>query len=423
MTVTLEQARQWDAQDPLSRFRDQFHRPEGLGQGVIYLCGNSLGLQPRKTQEVVEAELEHWRRFAVEGHFRGDHPWFGYHEPLAGPMARVVGAQPEEVVVMNALTVNLHLMMVSFYRPQGARRKILIEASAFPSDRYAVDSQARLHGLDPEEVVVELHPRQGEATLRTEDIEGYLAQHGHEVALVMMGGVNYYTGQAFELERITAAAHAAGALAGFDLAHAAGNLALRLHDWGVDFAVWCTYKYLNSGPGGVAGCFVHQRHRLRPELVRLAGWWGNDPQTRFTMPERFSPQPGAAGWQLSNAPVLPMAALRASLSLFEEAGMAALRQRSERMSALLYTLLEGLPQDRLQIITPVDPGQRGCQISLRAPHNGRELFEALGQAGVVCDFREPDVIRAAPVPLYNTFEEVWRFATVIHQVTSGEGRA
>jgi kynureninase len=321
---------------------------------------------------------------------------------------------------MNALTVNLHLMMISFYRPTRARYKVVIEASAFPSDRYAVASQARLHGFDPEVAVVELTPREGEATLRTEDVEAWLEEHGREVALVMLGGVNYYTGQAFDLARITAAARRAGAAVGYDLAHAAGNLALRLHDWGPDFAVWCTYKYLNAGPGGVAGCFVHARHRLDASLPRLAGWWGNDPAQRFGMPREFAPQAGAAGWQLSNAPVLPMAALRASLELFSEAGMGALRAKSEAMSALLFSMLEGLPASRLEVITPRDPAARGCQVSLRAPSGGRAMFEALQRAGMVCDFREPDVIRAAPVPLYNRFEDVWRFAQVVRAVALGQ---
>ncbi len=417
--VTRQQAQAMDAADPMTRFRDRFHRPEGLrkegGPEPIYLCGNSLGLQPLSTRQVIEEELDHWARYAVVGHFLGEHPWYSYHEPLSAPMAAVVGAKPSEVVVMNALTVNLHLMMVSFYRPEGVRNKILIEASAFPSDQYAVASQARMHGLDPDEVIVEMKPREGESTLRTEDIEAWLDEHGDTVALVMFGGVNYYTGQAFDLQRITAAAHKAGAKAGFDLAHAAGNLALRLHDWDVDFGVWCSYKYLNSGPGGVAGCFVHERHGQNPELVRMAGWWGNDPKVRFTMPREFMPQEGAGGWQLSNAPVLPMAALRASLEIFSEAGMEALRERSMRMTGLLLSMLEGLPGEYLQVITPVDEAQRGCQVSLRAPQDGRRIFDALQKEGIVCDFREPDVIRLAAVPLYNTFEEVWRFAHILRE--------
>jgi kynureninase len=361
------------------------------------------------------AELDRWARLGVEGHFREENPWFSYHEHLQGPMARVVGAEPAEVAVMGSLTTNLHLLMVSFYRPTRERFKILIEPSAFPSDRYAVASQARLHGYDPDEAVVELPLREGEATLRTEDIEAWLGERGHEVALVMLGGVNYYTGQAFDMARITRAGHEAGAVVGFDLAHAAGNLRLSLHEWGVDFAAWCTYKYLNAGPGGVGGCFVHERHGFDPGLPRLAGWWGNDPSTRFQMPAEFVPQRGAAGWGLSNAPVLPMAALAASLELFDAVGMEALRARSEALTGALLEGLGDLPEDRLWVLTPREASARGCQVSLRAPRDGRAIFGALEAGGVVCDFREPDVIRMAPVPLYNTFEDVWRVVEVIHE--------
>ncbi len=415
-TDTLEAARAMDAADPLSAMRQSFlFPPHPSGNPPVYLCGNSLGLQPKGVRQRVNDELDHWAKHGVEGHFEGDNPWFSYHEPLSAPMAHVVGAQPHEVVVMNALTVNLHLMMVSFYRPTPKRHKILIEASAFPSDLYAVASQARMHGYDPKEAVVEMHPREGEETIRTEDIEALLERDGEQFALVMFGGVNYYTGQAFEMERITAAGHKAGAMVGFDLAHAAGNLHLKLHDWGVDFGVWCSYKYLNSGPGGVAGCFVHDRHGMNPDLVRMAGWWGNDPTTRFEMPREFVPQRGAGGWQLSNAPVLPMASLSASLELFTQATMPALRERSERMTAYLVALIDGMGADRFRLITPRDPSQRGCQVSIQTLVDGRALFEALGQQGVTCDFRRPDVIRVAPVPLYNSFEDIWRFAQILRE--------
>ncbi len=417
----LEWARAQDAADPLSRFRGRFEALEAVeGVAPIYLCGNSLGLQPRRTRELVLAELDLWARRGVEGHFEGEWPWYSYHEPLQGPMARVVGARPEEVVVMGSLTGNLHAMMASFYRPTAERFKIMIEGSAFPSDRYAVASQARLHGLDPAQVVVELQARPGEVVLREEDIEAAIEEQGERLALVMFGGVNYYTGQAFDLHRITAAAHGVGAKAGFDLAHAAGNLALSLHEDGVDFAVWCTYKYLNSGPGGVAGLFVHERHGSSPGLPRQAGWWGNDPATRFEMPSEFAPQRGAAGWQVSNAPILPMAALRASLELFDEAGVSALRARSERMTGYLVGLLDGLG-GRVEIITPREASRRGCQVSIRAVSGGgRAIFESLVKGGVVCDFRSPDVIRVAPVPLYNTFEEIWRFVQLLKESASDD---
>lgn len=412
--ATLEDARARDAADPLSRFRQRFIFPEGRGeQEAIYLVGNSLGLQPRGVREALLGELDHWARHGVEGHFLGERPWYSYHEPLLAPMAAVVGALPHEVAVMNALTVNLHLLMLSFYRPTPQRHKIVIEAGAFPSDRYAVASQAALAGYDPAQSVVELSPRPGQWHLEAEDVEAWLEEHGHEVALVMFGGVNYYTGQAMDMARITAAGHRVGARVGFDLAHAAGNLQLALHDWDVDFAVWCSYKYLNSGPGGVAGAFVHDRHAQDPTLPRLAGWWGNDPATRFEMPDRFVPQRGAGGWQLSNAPVLPMASMAASLSLFSEATMPALRERSVRLTGYLEGLIDALGSTHYQVITPRDPQQRGAQLSIRALGDGRALFERLSAAGVYCDYRRPDVIRVAPAPLYNSHEDLWRFAQIL----------
>lgn len=414
MDLTREYARSLDAADPLAPLRDEFLFPKRPnGEPVIYFCGNSLGLQPRGVRAALEVELDDWARLGVEGHFEGTNPWFSYHERFRRPLAHVVGAKEHEVVAMGSLTNNLHLLMVSFYRPTHERYKIVLEATAFPSDQYAVESQVRFHGFDPEDAVVALSPRSGEHTLRTEDIEAYLAEHGHSVALVMFSGVNYYTGQAFEMDRITAAGHRAGAKVGFDLAHAAGNLELKLHEWGPDFAAWCSYKYLNSGPGGVSGLFVHERHAANPELPRFAGWWGNDPATRFKMQSGFKPALGADGWQLSNAPVLALAAHMASLDLFEQATMPAIRVKALALTEYMLDLLDAMPTQEFEVITPRDPAHRGAQLSLRALHDGRALFKRLQQAGVVCDFREPDVIRVAPAPLYCSFEDVWNFAQII----------
>lgn len=416
--LTLDGARALDARDPLASFRSRFVIPRrDDGRQVIYFCGNSLGLQPKQTKEYVDTELLSWAIRGVNGHFEGPNPWFSYHEFCTEAAAHVVGAKPDEVVMMNALTVNLHLLMTSFYRPTAERYRIVIEGGAFPSDRYAVASQARAHGFDPDDAIVELQPRDGESLLREDDVETWLAEHGDSVALVMFGGVNYYTGQFFDLERITKAGHAAGAKVGFDLAHAAGNVALRLHDWGPDFAVWCSYKYLNSGPGGVAGAFVHERHAEDHSLVRHAGWWGNDPDERFGMPDAFVPQRGAAGWQLSNAPILPMAAFRASGDMFLDATMSALRQKSEALTAFLLALIDDLPDGAVELITPRDPKRRGCQVSLRTSV-AQALQSELEAAGIVGDFRPPDVVRIAPVPLYNSFEDVWRFVSVLREVVS-----
>lgn len=412
--TTLEGAQALDATDPLAKFRSRFVIPRGpTGEQLIYFCGNSLGLQPTQTKEYVDAELLSWALYGVNGHFEGQNPWFSYHELCTEAAAHIVGALPHEVVMMNALTVNLHLLMTSFYRPTADRYKIVIECGAFPSDRYAVASQAHAHGFDPADAIVELQPRDGEAFLRDDDIVEWLGENGDSVALVMISGVNYYTGQFFDLERITAAGHEAGAKVGFDLAHAAGNVRLKLHDWGVDFAAWCSYKYLNSSPGGVGGAFVHDRHSEDQTLARHAGWWGNDPDKRFSMPDKFEAQKGAGGWQLSNAPVLAMAAFRASGDMFLEATMPALRAKSEKLTAYLLALIEELPEGSIEVITPGDPARRGCQLSLRATRNAKVLQEELEKAGVVGDFRPPDVVRIAPVPLYNTFEDVWRFAEVL----------
>lgn len=415
---SLEFARSMDAADELSHFRSHFILPEELGsadgRSCVYLTGNSLGLQPRKTREYINAELDDWAKYGVEGHFHARHPWLPYHEFLTEMTARVVGALPSEVVVMNTLTVNLHLMMVSFYRPDKSRFKIIVEKGAFPSDQYAVASQAKFHGYDPQQAVVELTPRDGEDTLRTEDILETLRSHGKETALVLLGNVNYLTGQAFEVAKIADEAHRQGALFGLNLAHGAGNLLLQLHDWQVDFAVWCSYKYLNAGPGGLAGCFVHEKHGHAFDLPRFAGWWGHNKAERFKMGPVFDPIAGAEGWQLSNPPIFQLAALRASLELFDQAGMANLRERGDRLTAFLEFLLHQIEPGFCTIITPADPAQRGSQLSIRFKGDGKELLERFKQQGVVCDFREPDIIRATPAPLYNSFEDVYRFYEVVN---------
>ncbi len=403
-----------DSEDKLAPFRERFFIPQTKdGNEAIYFAGNSLGLQPKSVRKFVEQELKDWETLGVEGHFHAANPWLSYHELLTEQTARLVGAKPVEVVVMNTLTVNLHLMLVSFYRPTTMRHKIVVEASPFPSDRYAVESHIKLHGFDPARSLVELKRRAGEVALRTEDIEDFLEAEGEEVALFLLGGVNYYSGQAFDMERLTRAAHAKGCTVGFDLAHAAGNLVLRLHDWDVDFAVWCSYKYLNSGPGGIAGCFVHERHAQELDLPRFAGWWGQNKQTRFKMGPTFDAIPGAEGWQVSNPPILPLAVLRASMEIFDEVGMEKLRAKSQQLTAYLEFLLDQHSGKEFRIITPRDPGQRGCQLSILIPEGGRAVFNRLTESGVVCDWREPDVIRVAPVPLYNSFADVWKFAEVL----------
>jgi kynureninase len=414
---TQAEAQKWDADDPLAAYREQFHLPQtAAGTPYLYLCGHSLGLQPKSVAAYVQQDLRDWATLGVEGHFTAQTPWWSYHETLTAQTARLVGALPLEVVVMNALTVNLHLMFVSFYRPTPQRYKILVEADAFPSDRYAVESHLKWHGYDPQDALIALPPRDGEAAVRTEDIEAVLARDGASIALVWLGGVNYYTGQAFDMARIIQAGHAQGCVVGFDLAHAAGNLVLHLHDWDVDCAVWCSYKYLNAGPGSVAGCFVHERHARRPDLPRFAGWWGHNKTTRFEMPPKFDPIPGAEGWQVSNPPILQLAALRASMDIFDQVGMERLRAKSELLTGYLESLLEHHALEGISLITPRDPQQRGAQLSLRIARNGKALHERLTQANVLCDWREPDVIRVAPVPLYNTFMEVYTF--VSHLVTA-----
>lgn len=405
----LDFAKNQDAQDPLRHYREQFYFPQHQDKDSIYLCGNSLGLQSKNVRIYLEQELEQWRNLGVEGHFKGEHPWLYYHKYLQTQTSHVVGAQESEVVVMNTLTVNLHLLMVSFYRPTPERFKIIMEAGAFPSDQYVVESQVRWHGLNLEEAVVEVAPRAGEETLRTEDILATIEQHGAETALILFGGINYYTGQFFDLQAITEVGHQAGAYVGFDLAHAAGNVLLQLHDWNVDFATWCSYKYLNAGPGGPSGVFIHERHGNNADLPRFAGWWGHDEQQRFLMRKGFVPMAGAAGWQLSNTFVLSFAAHRASLDIFAEATMTALRAKSIKLTAYLEFILQQLCEEgfNFNMITPKDPAARGCQLSILTDENGKQLFQHLASNGVICDWREPNVIRLAPTPLYNSFEDVW----------------
>jgi kynureninase len=405
-------ARDQDAGDPLARFREEFLFPRGPdGKPWIYLAGNSLGLQPRGARARVEEALDDWARLGVEGHVQGAAPWLPYHRLLTEPTARLVGAQPGEVVVMNTLTVNLHLLMVSFYRPTPGRHRILYEAGAFPSDRYALASQVRFHGHAPEEALVAVQTRPGEDVLRPEDLLAAIEREGERLALVLLGNVNYLTGQAFDVAAVTRAGHGVGAVVGFDFAHGAGNLLLHLHDDGPDFAVWCSYKYLNGGPGTLGGVFVHARHQDGRGLPRFEGWWGHDEPTRFEMGPRFEAMPGADGWQLSNPPILQMAALRASMDLFDAAGMLAVRRKSERLTALLDGMVRGLPGVR--VVTPEDPAQRGAQLSLRVPRDPQGLVKRLSAAGVVCDFRSPDIVRAAPAPLYTRFADVVRFGEVL----------
>ncbi|MGB5591039.1 MAG: kynureninase [Gammaproteobacteria bacterium] len=412
-------ARDQDAHDPLAIYRQQFHIPPGPdGSESIYLCGNSLGLQPRTVQALIDQELEDWREFGVEGHFRASRPWMPYHEQVATPLASLVGAQVEEVVTMNTLTVNLHLMMVSFYRPTSTRFRLVIEKPAFPSDRYAAESQVRFHGFDPDQALLEISPREGESSIREEDIASCIEEFGESIALVMLPGVQYYSGQLFNIGGITELARSKGCAVGWDLAHAAGNVPLALHDWAPDFAAWCSYKYLNAGPGAVAGCFVHQRHARGFDLPRFAGWWGHDKTTRFQMGPEFVPMPGAEGWQLSNPPILSMTPLIASMSLFEDAGMDRLRKKSESLTGYLESLLLELLTDHVRIFTPTNPSQRGCQLSLslaQGRERGREVFEAISADGVIADWREPDVIRVAPVPLYNSYQDVWRFVDILRR--------
>lgn len=410
-------ARNKDAKDPLASYRTKFHFPQHKGKDVVYFTGNSLGLQPKSLAGSVQQELDDWARYGVEGHFLAKNPWVSYHELLTEKMARIIGARPEETVMMNQLTVNLHLLMVSFYRPDARRYKILCEAKAFPSDQYALQSQIRFHGLKPHDALIEVSPRKGEYSIHTEDILSAIEKHKDSLALVMIGGVNYFSGQVFDMKAITEAAHKAGALAGFDLAHAAGNIEMSLHDWEVDFAAWCSYKYLNSGPGSVAGAFVHSRHLNNFELPMFAGWWGHDKKTRFLMDSTFMPMPTAERWQLSNAPVLSMAACKSSLDIFDEVGMPALTQKSRELVAYLDYIITEINKDKnncLEIITPSE--NRGCQLSIVAHGYGKTLYTRLIENGVIPDWREPNVIRCAAVPLYMSYEDIYRFGQILKEL-------
>jgi len=403
----LEFAKQQDQKDILAPYRHRFHIPrDQSGNELVYLCGNSLGLQPKSTKEYINQELEDWANLGVEGHHEAMHPWLPYHEFLTENMAKVVGAKPIEVVVMNTLTANLHFMMVSFYKPTTTRYKILIEADAFPSDKYAVESQLRHHGFDDKNGLILWKPR--EELYHYEDLEAIMAQQGDAIALILIGNTNYYTGQFFDMKRITQLGHSYGCKVGFDCAHGAGNVQLNLHDSGTDFAVWCTYKYLNSGPGNLAGAFVHERHAFDKNINRFTGWWSHNKQTRFNMRQEFDVLPGAEGWQLSNSPILAMAAIRASLDIYAEVGMESLTAKSKKLTGYFEFLLKQLGDDAIRIITPENPDERGCQLSIQVKNTDKTLFDKLTASGVIADWREPDVIRCAPVPLYNSFEDVYK---------------
>jgi len=417
MTFSADEnfTKQLDAEDPLRRFREEFHVPLGKdGKPLIYFAGNSLGLMPKSARQIVDQELDDWARLGVDAHLDAKMPWYTYHEPLREPTARMVGAKPVEVICMNSLTVNLHLMMATFYRPTKSRFKILMEDPAFPSDTYAIKTQIVHHGLDPKEALILASPRKGEFSVRTEDIVDLIEKNRDTLAVVWIAGVNFFTGQLFDIPTITKAAQKHGITVGVDLAHAVGNVPLAMHDWNVDFAVWCSYKYLNAGPGAIAGAYLHERHATNTKLSRFAGWFGNDPNTRFQMEKEFIPVPSADAWQVSNPPIFSMAPLRASLSIFDEAGgMEPLRAKSIKLTGYLEFLLSNAGSKRYSVITPSDTNARGCQLSILAHEHPKELFKEIQAAGVKCDFREPNVIRVAPTSLYNTFHEVWRFAEIL----------
>jgi len=417
---TPEFARTLDQQDPLKEFRNQFFIPQHEGKDCIYFTGNSLGLQAKTTAAYIKQELDDWASMGVEGHFHAKNPWKPYHEIFPPLLSKIAGCKEQEVIVMNQLTVNLHLLMVTFYRPTKQRYKIICEGRAFPSDQYAFESQARYHGFDPSKAVIEIFPRQGEHMLRTDDIISCIEEHGGSSAVVLFGGVNYYTGQFFDIPAITAAAHRVGAYAGFDLAHAMGNVDLHLHDWHVDFACWCSYKYLNSGPGGVAGAYIHEKYASDTSVPRFAGWWGYEKETRFLMEKGFKAIPTAEGWQLSNAPVLSMAAHKAALDVFSAAGMDRLHAKRELLSGYLHFILGEINREMhekvIEVITPGTAADRGCQVSMLMLKKGKEIFAALSEQGVIADWREPNVIRVAPVPLYNTFEDIYRFGKIIGEI-------
>ncbi|MCW3118544.1 MAG: Kynureninase [Chitinophagaceae bacterium] len=413
-------AKQLDASDPLKKFRDEFIIPAVDGKEQIYFLGNSLGLQPKTAEPAIKEILQQWAGYGVEGFFKGTDPWLKYHDQLVKPLSAIVGALPQEVVVMNQLSVNLHLMLVSFYQPSGKRNKIICEAKAFPSDQNVLETQVKTHGLDPDKVIIEVSPRQGEHTIRKEDILQAIELNKDETALVLFSGINYYTGQLFDMAGITKEAQKAGARVGFDLAHAAGNVSLCLHDWNVDFACWCTYKYLNSGPGAVGGVFIHERHHADTTIPRFAGWWGYDAATRFKMEKGFKPDAGAQGWQLSTPSFLLYATHKAALGIAERAGWDRIQQKSRLLNDYLWFRLQEvndrMKERSIEFITPQNADERGCQVSMLMLRRGRELFNALADAGIMVDWREPDVIRLAPVPLYNGFEEVWRFSDTLGRI-------
>jgi len=417
---TLTYAKAQDASDSLASFRDKFHHPIIDGKKVLYFTGNSLGLQPKSAREYVNKELDEWAKWGVEGHFEAENPWVSYHEILTPASARLVGAKESEVVCMGTLTNNLHLLFVSFYKPTAKRFKIISEAKMFPSDRYLLETQARHHGLDPDEAIIEVAPREGEHLIREEDIIATIEKHSDELALVFFGGMNYFTGQLFNMKKLTEVAHQHGAIAGFDLAHAAGNVPLELHDWDVDFAAWCTYKYINSSAGNTAGLFVHDRHGNDTSINRFAGWWGHNKERRFLMENTFEPMQGAEGWQISNAPVMGMAILKASLDIFDEAGIHNLREKSLKLTSYLEFIFNDVvskyPEFKIEIITPTDPQQRGAQLSIKLIGTDKVFFEKLTKAGVISDFRSPDVIRVAPAPLYNNFEDVYQFGQTLNRL-------
>ena len=419
MQNSLSYAQQLDAHDPLQKFRDRFIIPSRNGEELVYFLGNSLGLQPKTTSDYIRDVMDQWSQYGVEAFFDGATPWLHYHDRLTGPLSRIVGAQNSEVVVMNQLSVNLHLMMVSFYRPAGKRNKIICEAKAFPSDQYMLETHVKYHGLDPEETIIEVHPRCGERTIRTEDILLAIDKYKDELALVLWGGVNYYTGQLFDMQAITIAVHKAGAIAGFDLAHAVGNVPLSLHNWNVDFACWCSYKYLNSGPGAVGGVFIHEKHHNDPDIPRFAGWWGYDKNTRFKMEKGFKAVAGAEGWQLSTPSTLLFASHLAALEIFEEAGMDNIVQKGKMLNEYLFYILNDVNKNAseklIEILTPLQEKEKGNQVSMFMLRNGKEIFDRLRKNGIFADWREPDVIRVGPAPLYNTFEEVWKFGQAMCQ--------
>ncbi len=419
---TLDYAQQLDREDNLAHLRAQFHIPKDTkGNDWLYFTGNSLGLQPKQTQQYIQQELEDWAKYGVEGHFEARNPWMPYHEFLTNSMAKIVGAKPLEVVVMNTLTTNLHLLMVSFYQPTKTKYKIVIESDAFPSDRYAVQSQLKFHGFDTEEGLIEWKPREGEELLHIEDLEKIVDEQGDEIALLLIGGVNYYTGQYLDIKRIAEIGDAKNCIVGIDLAHGAGNISPELHDSGVDFAAWCTYKYLNSGPGSLGGLFVHEKHAHNKELPRFAGWWNHNKETRFNMRQPFDVMPGAEGWQLSNPPILSMAAIRASLDMFEEVGMEALRAKSEKLTGYFEYLINQIDTASIKIITPSNPKERGCQLSIQVKNADKSLHKKLTENNIITDWREPDVIRCAPVPMYNSFEDVYRMVECLSSILS-EGK-